>query len=94
MRAFAIFQTDQANRHLTTLCHHFGRKVEARCDAGRAQIVFAFGQCDLAATDQQLELSAQAEDKARLDVVVDVVTRHLERFAFRENPQLDWHPAE
>ena len=92
MRAFAIFETDQGCRYLDTLCHHFGRRVQATCNPHDACIVFPFGQCDLAATDNRLELWVRAEDQSRLDIVIDVVARHLERFAFRENPQLEWRP--
>lgn len=44
----------------------------------------------MTADDSQLEMLASAEDQTRLNQVVQVVTNHLDRFAFRENPLLDW----
>ena len=93
MKAAATFQTEQGTRYLTTLSHHIGRKVDAPCNATDASIVFDFGRCDMVANDTTLERIAQAPDQHRLDTVVEGMTRHLERFAFRENPHLEWSPA-
>ena len=72
MRAAATFKTEQGTRYLSSLCHHFGRKVQTTCNANNACILFDFGRCDTG---------------------VDGMSRHLERFAFRENPHLEWSPA-
>lgn len=72
------------------ICQHFGRRVEVDCDASTGWVQFPFGRCELAADDTQLEMIASAKDQPRLEQVVDTVTSHLERFAFRENPKLDW----
>lgn len=93
MQAVAVFKTDQAYRYLNAMCLHFGRKVEAKCNTHNAQIIFSFGICNLAADAKQLELMAQAKHQTELNELVEVVSRHLERFAFRENPHLDWRPA-
>lgn len=88
---FATFETERPSRYLETLCHHFGKKVQAECDANTGWVQFPFGRCDMAAEQHRLTLRASAEDRAQLDEVVRMVTSHLERFAFRENPTLDWH---
>ncbi|MEL6413827.1 MAG: DUF2218 domain-containing protein [Pseudomonadota bacterium] len=93
MRAAATFKTEQGTRYLSSLCHHFGRKVQTTCNANNACILFDFGRCDMRANATEIELIAQAQDKQALDTVVDVMSRHLERFAFRENPHLEWSPA-
>lgn len=90
MNTFASFETDAAGRYLATLCNHFGRKVEAECDTNTGWVQFPFGRCELAANDKKLELTASAEDQNQLDQVMQIVTSHLERFAFRENPNLVW----
>lgn len=92
MQAFATFKTDQAHRHADTLRHHFGAKVETTQTGSETCIFFPFGNCELVAFDKCLELRAEAKDKTQLDEVVEVITRHLERFAFRENPRLTWYP--
>ncbi|MEM6914346.1 MAG: DUF2218 domain-containing protein [Pseudomonadota bacterium] len=93
MKAAATFKTEQGARYLSSLCNHFGRKVKATCTANDASIVFDFGRCDMVAHEGMLELIAQAPDQQGLDTVVEVMTRHLERFAFRENPHLEWCPT-
>ena len=92
MQAFALFETDRASRYLSALCHHFGKKVEARCTATKGWVKFPFGRCEMTADDSRLELLATAENQTRLDQVMQIVTSHLERFAFRENPTLVWQP--
>jgi hypothetical protein len=42
---------------------------------------------------QLLTLRADAEDEAALAQLEQVVTRHLERFAFCEQPEVAWAPT-
>lgn len=90
MKAFASFQTSSANRYLAMLCNHFGKRVKSQCNASEGWVQFPFGRCEMTADHSQLEMLASAEDQTRLNQVVQVVTNHLDRFAFRENPILDW----
>lgn len=93
MQSVALFKTDSAHRHLDALCRHFGRKVAVQFGADTGWVQFPFGRCDMTADANQLELIATAEDANALDLVTDVVTRHLERYAFREHPRLDWRAS-
>ena len=90
MNATATFQTENASRHLAALCQHFARKTAASHDDHTGHVEFPFGQCTLTADSASLALTATAPDAAGLDTVMEVLTRHLERFAFRENPRLEW----
>ncbi|MEL6573971.1 MAG: DUF2218 domain-containing protein [Pseudomonadota bacterium] len=90
MHATATFQTQHATRHLAALCQHFATKVAVTFTASAGHVAFPFGHCELTADDRCLMLNASAGDADQLHLVIDVVTRHLERFAFRENPDLDW----
>ncbi len=90
MQSSATFKTDGAHRYLEAICRHFDRKAETHCDAGQGWVQFSFGRCDMTADAQRLEMIASAGDAKALDDVMDVVTRHLERYAFRENPRLEW----
>lgn len=91
MNAQTTFKTEQARRYLGTLCKHFGHKVPVELDGNTGRINLPFGQCDLAASDDALDMKLSAETKADLDKVAHVIASHLERFAFRENPQIEWH---
>jgi hypothetical protein len=42
------------------------------------------------AEDDRLILHCEGADEAALDRVQDVLQRHLEGFAFRENPTIEW----
>jgi hypothetical protein len=90
MKATTHLNTESAARYLGTLCKHFGHKVPVTHTRQNGHIELPFGACELAATKGQLSLSATADDRAALDKVVQVITSHLERFAFREAPKLTW----
>lgn len=91
MNAQTTFKTENAQRYLGTLCKHFGHKVPVHLDGKHGRIELPFGQCELAALDGALDLKVFAETKADLDKTAQVIASHLERFAFRENPQIEWH---
>jgi uncharacterized protein len=93
LNAKATFPTEHATRHLASLCKHFAQKVPASCDDRSGKVEFPFGCCEMVADSQELTLTASSPDKAHLDQVTDIITRHLERFAFRENPDLTWCPV-
>lgn len=93
MNASTFFKTENAERYLGTLCKHFGHKVPVTYEPGSGHIELPFGQCDLRAETAGLALTAEAADKPGLDKTIQVITSHLERFAFRENPDLTWTVA-
>ncbi|MDX1331080.1 DUF2218 domain-containing protein [Roseovarius sp. ZX-A-9] len=89
----AKFTTERASSYLQQLCKHFGHKIEVQFDSTSGLITFPFGQCVLAAEQGVLELTISAETQAELTKSCRVIGSHLERFAFRENPKLDWQPV-
>mgnify|MGYP003657110871 CR=1 FL=1 len=93
MDAHTTFQTEHGKRYLGTLCKHFGHKIPVQLDGDTGRIDFSFGHCKLKADDTSLVLNVSAGNQANLDKAVQVITSHLERFAFRENPQLNWQPT-
>lgn len=94
MKASTFFATENAERYLGTLCKHFGHKVPVTHEPGAGRIELPFGQCELRSEAAGLGLTATAEDQQKLDKTIEVVTSHLERFAFRENPELAWTVTE
>lgn len=93
MNAQTTFGTDQARRYLATLCKHFGHKVPVQLDGDLGLIELPFGKCRLTADDTMLKIEVSAETKNDLDKVAQVIVSHLERFAFRENPRIEWNQA-
>ncbi|MDV7141566.1 DUF2218 domain-containing protein [Tropicimonas sp. TH_r6] len=93
MEKHAQFETERAQRHMSALCHHFGRKVPVHLGESTGRIELPFGECILSADAARLWLEVTAETAEELERAVKVISDHLERFAFREAPELDWHPA-
>jgi hypothetical protein len=90
MNAQTVFTTERASQYLASLCKHFGHKVPVEYNAAAGRIELPFGGCDLTADATALTLTARAEALVDLDKTIGVITSHLERFAFRENPRLAW----
>jgi hypothetical protein len=90
----ADIPTDSAARYLGQLCAHFAHKPEL--DVVRAEesglIRFPSGQCSLTAKKESLHLQIDGRDQFSLERLQDVIDKHLQRFAFREPPKIDWHP--
>ncbi|MEM7721519.1 MAG: DUF2218 domain-containing protein [Pseudomonadota bacterium] len=84
------FETPNAARYLDKLCTHFGSKVKVQIDGDAGWVQFPFGCCEITANADHLEFCASASDAKDLATVAQVVTSHLERYAFRENPSLNW----
>ena len=59
----------------------------------QGRIEFSIGTCTLAAAPELLTLHAEAADDAALAQLEGVVARHLDRFAFRDQPEVAWAPA-
>ncbi len=91
MNTQSTFKTSKASTYLGTMCKHFGHKVPVQMDGTHGRIELPFGQCELAATNDALEMKVSAETKTDLEKVAQVIASHLERFAFRENPRIEWH---
>lgn len=82
--------TAHASRYLQQLCKHFAHKLAVAFDPDQGRISFSIGDCDLAADAQVLRITVTAPDAAQLTQLKDVVIRHLERFAFREDLTVAW----
>lgn len=85
--------TELASRYLQQLCKHFAHKLPVTFDPEHGRIEFSIGVCELAAVPGTLTMQAEAADETALRQLEQVVARHLERFAFREQPEVAWVPA-
>jgi hypothetical protein len=93
IRSVAEVATPNAGRYLQQLCKHFQHKRSVTYDQHSGQIEFATGECRLDAGEGVLRLSLAVPDGAQMPQLQDVVARHLLRFAFREEMQIEWRPA-
>ena len=90
--ATARVPTAHASRYLQQLCKHWSHKypVEFTPQNGRIEMSAAVLILDADAEGLGLQITAAAEDIERME---DVVARHLERFAFKEELKFDWRPT-
>lgn len=93
VRSIAEIAAPNAERYLQQLCKHFQHKRQVTYDERSGQIAFSIGDCRLHASDGVLRLSLKAPDAPRIEQLQEVVARHLIRFAFREEMQVDWRQA-
>ncbi len=77
-------------RYLGQLCKHFAHRIPATFSDAQGRIEFPSGTCELEASGDVLILRATAADAPSLSQVEGVVGSHLERFAFRDKPEISW----
>lgn len=84
--------TNMPRRYLGQLCKHFQHRLPVVLDEWQGRIEFPAGACDLhaAAEGGILHLRVNAADEASLGQLEDVVARHFERFAFRDDLKVHW----
>ena len=95
----AAVETPRAGRYGKQLATHLGRRLVTEWDehAGTGLVVFDGGRCDLRATPEQLvlqvALNASTDPRvaaARLELIENVVGRHLVRFGARDELVVRW----
>jgi hypothetical protein len=88
----ARVQTAVAARYLGQLCKHFQHKLPVTLEEQHGRIDFSAGTCELdaAVNAGALTMRVTAGDETALATLEDVITRHLKRFAFREEPEVWW----
>jgi hypothetical protein len=90
--AEARVSTSMPRRYLHQLCKHFQHKLPVTLDDWQGRIEFAAGICELdaATIGGVLQMRVTAAGETELAWLQDVVARHLERFAFRDEIKIQW----
>jgi caffeoyl-CoA O-methyltransferase len=89
--AQATVATERPARYIKQLVSHLGRNLTTElAEDGTGTIRRGTGRCVLSPQPTALRMSADAEDAEELAALQDVVTRHLMRFAHREQLQVTW----
>ena len=83
--------TSKASGYLQQLCKHFGHKTKVDFETNNGRIEFGFGYVNLTAGQGALTLNATAKNADDLERLKRVLSSHLERFAFREDLQIEWN---
>jgi len=82
--------TPVAARYLGQLCKHFGHRLPARQDGNHGEVEFPAGLCRLSAEAERLVMRVETKDETALGELEQVMEKHLQRFAFRETPEILW----
>ncbi|MDF1747561.1 MAG: DUF2218 domain-containing protein [Alphaproteobacteria bacterium] len=93
--------TENGNRYLQQLCKHWAHKLAVDMTEGQGRIIFPKdgrsgtwaedATVTLTAHSNHLECRIEASADAQRDALQDVISSHLDRFAFREAPlSFDW----
>jgi hypothetical protein len=82
--------TNHASRYLSQLCKHFEHRVQATYTHEHGRLELPSGLCLLDAEPDVLIMRAEAKDEESLREIENVLTVHLERFAFRDKPEIRW----
>ncbi len=88
--ATTSIHTEKASGYLQQICKHFGHKIPVEFDANSGRITFDFGTAELSAAQSVLGMTARADSQDDLERLKNVLTSHLERFAFREDLNITW----
>jgi uncharacterized protein len=99
--AQALVPTDHASRYLQQLCKHWSHNLQVEFTPENGTVIFpkdARGAdfpgdavVTFNAVEGGLDLRIDASSGEQLEALKEVVARHLDRFAFRENElRYDW----
>jgi GNAT superfamily N-acetyltransferase len=84
--------TDRPLRYIKQLVSHMGHKVPTKLDEDRGSIVFSRGSCLLVASTDHFDMIVKAGAADDVAAVEDTITRHLLRFATKDELTVDWLP--
>lgn len=77
-------RSEHCARYLTTLCRHFSRKIEVEYNERQGVAYFPYGVCTLTLSEpDSLNIHCAAQTPEGLSAVKQVLTSHLEMFAYR-----------
>jgi len=95
MNAILAVRTEHARRYLGQFVKHFAHKLPFAWEETneRGEVEFPLGLCTLDADATRLSIIVNAGTEDDLARLRDVVERHLQRFAFREDLALEWQPG-
>lgn len=96
--------TAHANRYLQQLCKHWSHNLTVDFDAAKGTVIFprnargadwpGDATLRLVAHADSIDCRLEASAREQLDALKGAVSRHLDRFAFREAPlKFDWQEA-
>lgn len=88
----ARVSTGRPHRYIKQLVSHLGHKVPTELDEERGSVTFSRGTCLLVASTTHFDMIVRAGAADAIAAVQDTITRHLLRFATKDELTVDWLP--
>lgn len=82
----ATVKTAHASRYLQQLCKHWSHRFEVSFTAETGEVALPLGKLRLEAGESGLRVVLDPVSDGEVAKMKEVVTSHLNRFAFREAP--------
>lgn len=83
--------TPNGGKYVRQLCKHWSHKLEVEQEGDSGKVVFPSGVATMAADGEGIAIEVTGENRDDVRQLADVVARHVDRFAFREDPlTYDW----
>jgi hypothetical protein len=79
-------KTASGSKYLQQLCKHWGHKFEVEFSQDRGLVRFPSAIATMEANAGALLVTIETDDTDSFEQLKEVVTKHLDRFAFREAP--------
>lgn len=89
-QATSTITTEKASRYLQQMCKHFAHKVDVDFTKEEGTVNLPFGDLKMVATETALSLHISASDEETITRMEEATAKHLERFMFREQPEITW----
>lgn len=81
------------SQQIARLCKHMGHKIPTEFGDAEGSLTFEFGLCKLTATNDTLTMHCNADSAESLEKMQDIMGRHLEQLAWKDEPSITWQNA-
>ncbi|BCH65449.1 hypothetical protein RvVAT039_26650 [Agrobacterium vitis] len=93
-KTIATVPTEHGWKYVQQLCKHWSHKLEVDLGDQKGTVKFDDAIAVMTCDEAGLTVTIEAASEDLLERFKDVVSSHLDRFAFREAPlPFDWKPA-
>ncbi|PPJ47187.1 DUF2218 domain-containing protein [Rhizobium sp. KAs_5_22] len=94
VKTIAAVPTENGWKYLQQLCKHWSHKLDVELGEKSGIVRFSEAVATMSADDKALTVEIEAVSDEVLERMKNVVSSHLDRFAFREAPlPFEWQAA-
>ena len=88
----AYVTTASGGKYVRQLCKHWSHKLEVEVEGDVGKVVFPDAVTTMTADEAGIAIAITGHERESVERLTDVVARHIDRFAFREDPLIyDWN---